>query len=59
VWAFNQAVVTGVVKPTSKVYRFVVVKPVRTRIGNLGRNLTYPGRLFNNLLQGRWRGRSL
>jgi ABC-type transporter lipoprotein component MlaA len=28
VWNFNQAAMTGVIKPTSKVYRFVVVKPV-------------------------------
>ena len=55
-WGFNKAVMTGVVKPTSRVYRFVVVKPVRTSIGNFGRNLTYPGRLINNLLQGKWLG---
>ena len=55
-WGFNKALMTGVVRPTSRVYRFVVVKPVRTDIGNFGRNLTYPGRLINNLLQGKWHG---
>ncbi len=55
-WAFNKELMTGVIKPTSRVYRFVVVKPVRTGIGNFGRNLTYPGRLINNLLQGKWSG---
>jgi ABC-type transporter lipoprotein component MlaA len=55
-WAFNVGLMTDVIKPTSKVYRFVVVKPVRTGIGNFGRNLTYPGRLINNLLQEKWRG---
>ena len=55
-WAFNRGLMTRVVKPTSRVYRFVVAKPVRTDIGNFGRNLTYPGRLINNLLQGKWRG---
>ena len=55
-WGFNKAVMTSIVKPTSKVYRFVVVKPVRTGIGNFGRNLTYPGRLINNVLQGKWDG---
>jgi len=55
-WGFNKAVMTDVIKPTSRVYRFVVVKPIRTRIGNFGKNLTYPGRLINNLLQGKWRG---
>ncbi len=55
-WGFNQVVMTGVIKPTSRVYRFVVPKPVRTGIGNFGRNLTYPGRLINNLLQAKWTG---
>ncbi|HXI69049.1 MAG TPA: VacJ family lipoprotein [Verrucomicrobiae bacterium] len=55
-WGFNKAVMTGVIKPSSRVYRFVVVKPVRTGIGNFGKNLTYPGRLINNLLQGKWNG---
>jgi ABC-type transporter lipoprotein component MlaA len=55
-WGFNKALMTDVIKPTSKVYRFVVVKPVRTGIGNFGRNLTYPGRLINNLLQRKWTG---
>jgi ABC-type transporter lipoprotein component MlaA/pimeloyl-ACP methyl ester carboxylesterase len=55
-WAFNKGLMTDVIKPTSRVYRFIVVKPVRTGIGNFGRNLTYPGRLINNLLQRKWRG---
>src|ERR1700685_1146119 len=55
-WAFNKGLMTDVIKPTSKVYRFVVRKPIRTGIGNFGRNLTYPGRLINNLLQGKWSG---
>ncbi len=55
-WEFNKALMTDVVKPTSRVYRAVVVKPVRTAIGNFGKNLTYPGRLINNLLQGKWAG---
>ena len=55
-WGFNKAVMTGVIKPSSRVYRIVIVKPIRTGIGNFGRNLTYPGRLINNLLQGKWNG---
>ena len=55
-WGFNKGLMTGVIKPTSRVYRFVVVKPIRTGIGNFGKNLTYPGRLINNLLQGKWSG---
>ena len=56
VYAFNKGLMTGVVKPTAKVYRFIVIKPVRTGIGNFGKNITYPGRLINNLLQGKWAG---
>ena len=56
VWKFNKGVLSAVVRPTAKVYRLVVVKPVRTGIGNFGRNIAYPGRLINNLLQGKWRG---
>ena len=55
-WGFNRGLMTDIVKPTSRVYRFVVVKPLRTGIGNFGRNLTYPGRLINNLLQEKWGG---
>jgi ABC-type transporter lipoprotein component MlaA len=56
VYAFNKLLMTGVVKPTAKVYRLIVFKPVRTGIGNIGKNLIYPGRLINNLLQGKWSG---
>ncbi len=55
-WSFNKGLMKGVIKPTSRVYRYVVRKPVRTGIGNFGKNLTYPGRLINNLLQGKWTG---
>lgn len=55
-WGFNKALMTDIIKPTSRVYRFVVLKPARTSIGNFGHNLTYPGRLINNLLQGKWLG---
>ena len=56
IWAVNQGIMTGLVKPTSKVYRFIVIKPIRTSIRNFGRNLLYPGRLLNHVLQGRWAG---
>jgi ABC-type transporter lipoprotein component MlaA len=55
-WAFNKALMTDLIKPTSRVYRFIVLKPVRSGIGNMGNNLNYPDRLFNNLLQGKWIG---
>ncbi|MGC9943599.1 MAG: VacJ family lipoprotein [Verrucomicrobiota bacterium] len=55
-WDFNKGLMTDVMQPTSEIYRFIVVKPIRTGIGNFGLNLTYPGRLINNLLQEKWRG---
>jgi len=56
IWTFNRGVMTGVVKPTGKVYRLIVIKPIRSGIRNVARNVTYPGRLINNLLQGNWTG---
>jgi ABC-type transporter lipoprotein component MlaA/pimeloyl-ACP methyl ester carboxylesterase len=56
VYAFNKGLMAGAVKPTAKVYRLIVRKPVRTGIGNFGKNITFPGRLINNLLQGKWTG---
>lgn len=55
-WELNKGVMTGVVQPTAKVYRFIVRKPIRAGIRNFGRNITYPGRLMNHLLQARWVG---
>src|ERR1041385_170604 len=37
-WGFNQGFMTWVVKPPSRIYRRVVFKPVRTGIGNIGKN---------------------
>lgn len=56
VWAFNRVLMTDVIKPTARGYRFVVRKPVRTSINNFTRNVTYPVRLLNNVLQGKWAG---
>jgi len=55
-WGFNKGFMTSVVRPASKVYRRIVVKPVRTGIGNMGKNLTFPDRLVNNMFQGNWAG---
>lgn len=56
VWEFNKGLMIHVVRPTAKGYRTVVAKPVRTGIGNMGTNITYPDRLINNMLQGKWKG---
>jgi ABC-type transporter lipoprotein component MlaA len=55
-WDFNQAAMKDVVKPSAKVYRFIVRRPLRSGIGNFGKNITYPDRLINNLLQSKWTG---
>ena len=55
-YGLNNGIMNGAVKPTAKIYRLLVFKPVRQGIGNFGRNITFPGRLFNNLLQGKWSG---
>src|SRR4051812_37590851 len=46
----------GCVKPTGRGYRLGEGEPVRTWLRNFGKNLTYPGRLLNNMLQGKWAG---
>src|ERR1700690_697733 len=41
VYGLNKGIMNRVVKPTAKVYRLIVFKPVRTGIGNFGKNITY------------------
>jgi len=55
-WAVNDWLFRGVIYPLSKVYNFIAPKPVRNRISGVGHNLTYPVRLVNNSLQGKWKG---
>jgi len=56
VWGFNRWLMSAMIKPTARLYRAIVRKPVRTGINNFNRNITYPGRLINNLLQGKCKG---
>src|SRR5882724_8752199 len=42
VWGFNKGFMASVARPASKAYRRVVFKPVRTCIGNMTKNLTFP-----------------
>jgi ABC-type transporter lipoprotein component MlaA/pimeloyl-ACP methyl ester carboxylesterase len=56
VYGFNKVLMTDAIKPTARIYRAIVIKPARTGISNFGKNITYPGRLFNNVLQGKWTG---
>jgi phospholipid-binding lipoprotein MlaA len=55
-WAVNDWLFRGVIYPLSFGYNLVVPKPLRSGISNAGHNLTYPVRLFNNCLQGKWHG---
>jgi ABC-type transporter lipoprotein component MlaA/pimeloyl-ACP methyl ester carboxylesterase len=55
IWNIDKAFAIDAVKPFGTGYRFVVPKPVRDGIGNAGRNLIYPGRFVNELLQGDWK----
>lgn len=55
-WAANTGLLNGVIHPSARVYRTILPQPVRGSIQNFNRNITYPGRLVNNLLQGRWSG---
>ena len=55
-WAFNDCLFRGVIYPASFGYNFVAPKPVRTKISNVGHNLSYPVRFFNSCFQGKWRG---
>lgn len=54
VGAFNAALLIGVLDPAARVYQVVVPTPVRKSIGHFAHNITYPGRLLNETLQGRW-----
>ena len=55
-WEVNKGILASVIQPTGKVYRAVVPKPVRGSINDFTRNITYPGRVLNHALQGRWAG---
>lgn len=57
-WALNEGVLLGVIQPTSRVYRAAVPMPVRQSIKDFTRNITYPGRMVNHCLEGRWTGAS-
>lgn len=55
-WVVNEGLLVGVIHPTAKVYRTVVPSRARESIRDFGRNVTYPGRVVNHMLQGRWDG---
>lgn len=56
IWVVNEGLLVGVIHPTAKVYRTVVPLRARQSIQDFSRNITYPGRVVNHMLQGRWEG---
>lgn len=53
VHAFNRGLDKIVVRPSSQVYGRVLPQPVRTGISNFADNISVPGDVVNNILQGR------
>ncbi len=56
VWQVNKLVLEKAILPSSRVYREAVPQPVRRAVGNVASQVAFPGRLLNNMLQGRWDG---
>ena len=56
VWEFNRGLMHSLLHPLSTGYRALVPAPARASVRNFSRNITYPGRLLNHALQGRWSG---
>lgn len=56
IWALNEGLMVGIIHPTAKVYRAFVPTRARESIQDFSRNITYPGRVVNHMLQGRWDG---
>lgn len=53
VWAFNDALDTVAIKPTTSVYRTVTPRPARRGLSRIFANLGEPFSAINNLLQGK------
>ena len=56
IWELNKGFNNTVMVPSGRVYRGLVPKPVRGSINDFTRNITWPGRFVNHVLQGRWSG---
>ena len=52
----NEGFLLGVMRPTTRFYRAIVPPAGRQSISNFDRNINYPGRVINHVLQGRWQG---
>jgi len=56
---FNDKLYHIILKPLSVIYNKIIPKPVRFSIQNFFKNITFPARLINNLLQGKFRNASI
>jgi phospholipid-binding lipoprotein MlaA len=56
IWIANEWLFRGIIYPVSFGYNFVAPKPVRNSLAKAGHNLSYPARLVNSCLQGKWNG---
>lgn len=52
VYAFNEAVDKGIIRPIAWSYRYITPDPLRERIGNFSDNLREPVNMLNAFLQG-------
>ena len=55
-WAFNRGAYTNVGGPLARGWKAITPKPLRTGLTNFGRNLLFPTRFVNSLLQGKLTG---
>ena len=55
-WAFNRGAYTYVGGPLARGWKAITPKPLRTGLTNFGRNLLFPTRFVNSLLQGKLTG---
>ena len=53
---FNRGIDRALVRPSSKVYGFVLPQPVKTGVANFATNLDLPGDMVNGALQGNVNG---
>ena len=56
IWAANRGAITYVVGPIARGWRAITPSFLRTGLTNFGRNLLYPVRLVNNLVQAKGTG---
>ena len=53
--SFNDGFISYVLNPISKGYGYVLPEPLRIGISNAYKNIQFPVRFANNILQGKWK----